>query len=56
MGLRAILERFLSGETTRSEPASSAFGATADRVRADQAKADEYDFEVAKEKGRPRGF
>ncbi len=42
--------------STESKPASSTFGAGADRQRSDQERTDNWDKEVAIEKGRIKGF
>ena len=56
MGIRAFIERFLTRTAKPSEPASSAFGAEADRASADREREAELHEEIEKQKGRPRGF
>lgn len=56
MGFLALVERFLSRRARPAKPASSVFGAEADREIADRSRAEELEFEIEKEKGRPRGM
>lgn len=55
MGLIAWFERLLSKEAKPDGPAPSVFGAGADRRLAEEAAARDYELEVVKGKGRPRG-
>ena len=56
MGLRALIERILTRSAEPTEPARSVFGSEAEWELTERARADEYDLEVEKQKGRPRGF
>ncbi len=56
MGIIALIERLLAKQARPTEPARSVFGAEADREAANQATANEYEFEVEKGKSRPQGF
>ncbi len=56
MGVIALIERLLAKQARPTEPAKSAFGVEADRETANQAAANEYEFEVEKGKSRPQGF
>ena len=51
MGLRALIENFLSRGTQPTKPARSTFGADADREIADRAKAQELELEIEKRRG-----
>jgi hypothetical protein len=55
MGLMAWIDRLLSKGNEPTAPARSVFGADAERSRAERAATDELEFEVEREKGRPRG-
>ncbi len=56
MGVIALIERLLAKQARPTEPARSVFGVEADREAANQATANEYEYEVEKGKSRPQGF
>ncbi len=56
MGIMKWFEQLLSKGAEPSAPARSTFGAADERQRAEQAAADELEFEVEKGKSRPNGF
>ena len=56
MGLLSWIERILTRAARPKQPAPSVFGADADRAIADRSAAEDYELEIEKQKGRPRGF
>jgi hypothetical protein len=56
MGILRWFEHLLSQSARPKEPARSTFGPADDRERAERAAANEFEFEVEKGKGRPKGF